>query len=115
MPRYFFHIEDGLGTRDEEGTELKDVSVAKCEAVKLAGQMICDSAGSFWDRQEWKLTATNEDGLTLFCLHFVGIEAPASLGRRDPSLISARVVETPGEPVGEAAPGAGDPPPEGAA
>lgn len=115
MPRYFFHIEDGLTTRDEEGIELKDVSVAKCEAVKLAGQMICDSAGSFWDRQEWKQTATNEGELTLFCLHFVGIEAPAAMVRRDPSLISASIVATPGEPVGGAAFGAEDPPTEGAA
>lgn len=80
MPRYFFHIDDGLSARDDEGTELRDLAVAKCEAVKLAGQLICDTAGGFWDRQEWKLTATNEEGLTLFCLHFVGIEAPAVMG-----------------------------------
>jgi hypothetical protein len=115
MPRYFFHIEDGATTRDDEGTELKDVAVAKCEAVRLAGQMICDSAGSFWDKQEWKLTATNADGLTLFCLHFVGIEAPAAMGRRDPSMISARVVDMPEGPAGETAPEADDAPPEGAA
>lgn len=114
MPRYFFHIEDGQAARDDEGVELKGAAAAKCEAVKLAGQMICDSAGSFWDRQEWKLTATDEDGLTLFCLHFVGIEAPASMARRDPSLISAKVVGTPGEPADGAAPGSAVPPPEGA-
>jgi hypothetical protein len=93
MPRYFFHIEDGSTVRDEEGTELEDMAVAKCEAVKLAGQMICDSASSFWDKEEWKLTATDERGLTLFCLHVVGIEAPAAAGRRDPDLISARPIQ----------------------
>jgi len=113
MPRYFFHIEDGPTTRDEEGTELKDVSVAKCEAVKLAGQMICDSAASFWDRQEWKLTATNEDGLILFCLHFVGIEAPAVIGARDPNLISARIVGTAGETVRDSEAETEDSPAEG--
>ena len=82
MPRYFFHIEDGSTVHDDEGTELKDLAVAKCEAVKLAGQMICDAAGDFWDREEWKLTATNEDGLTLFCLQFFGTESPAVSGRR---------------------------------
>jgi hypothetical protein len=88
MPRYFFHIEDGSSVHDDEGTELKDLTVAKCEAVKLAGQMICDAAGEFWEHEEWKLTATDEDGLTLFCLQFFGIEAPAGGSRRDPSLIS---------------------------
>ncbi|HYG48002.1 MAG TPA: hypothetical protein VD846_08670 [Allosphingosinicella sp.] len=115
MPRYFFHIEDGSTTHDEEGTVLENVTVAKGEAVKLAGQMICDSAGSFWDRQEWKLTAANAEGLTLFCLHFVGIDAPAAMGARDPNLIAARVVEASEEPAGEAAPRVDGAPPEAAA
>jgi hypothetical protein len=91
MPRYFFHIDDGVTVHDDEGTELENVAVARCEAVKLAGQMICDSAGSFWDKEEWKLTATDERGLTLFCLHFVGIEAPAAM-TRDSGMISAEPV-----------------------
>jgi hypothetical protein len=40
--------------------------------------VICDSAGDFWDKEEWKMTVTNETGLTLFCLHFLGIDAPAA-------------------------------------
>jgi hypothetical protein len=92
MPRYFFHIDDGVSVHDDEGTELENVTVAKCEAVKLAGQMICDAAGTFWDKEEWKLTATDEGGLTLFCLHFVGVEAPAAMSHPDPSMISARPV-----------------------
>lgn len=109
MPLYFFHVDDGIVVHDEEGTDLKNAAVAKCEAVKLAGQMICESAGTFWDRQEWKLTATDDRGLTLFCLHFLGVEAPASMSGRDPSMISARMVETPEAPAGEAAPdGDGD-------
>jgi hypothetical protein len=104
MPRYFFHIDDGIAMHDEEGAELEDVAVAKCEAVKLAGQMICESSSTFWDRQEWKLTATDEGGLTLFCLHLLGVEAPASMSRRDPSMISARVVARSEVPADEAAP-----------
>jgi hypothetical protein len=76
MPRYFFHIEDHSPVQDDEGIELDSLADAKCAAVKLAGQHICDAAGTFWDVQEWKLTATDEDGLTQFSLHFIGIEAP---------------------------------------
>jgi hypothetical protein len=92
MPRYFFHIQDGVTAQDDEGVELEDVSVAKCQAVRLAGQMICDDAASFWDREEWKLTATDEAGLTLFCLHIVGIDAPAAMAGRDRNLISAHPI-----------------------
>lgn len=77
MPRYFFHIEDGSHVQDDVGVELDGLTEAKCEAVRLAGQSICDAAGHFWDREEWKLIASDEKGLTLFVLDFFGTEAPA--------------------------------------
>jgi hypothetical protein len=94
MPRYFFHIDDGATAQDDEGAELDDVAAAKCVAVRLAGQMICDGADRFWDREEWKLTATDSDGLTLFCLHVVGVDAPVM--DLDPNLISAEPVNREG-------------------
>jgi hypothetical protein len=78
MPRYFFNVDDGDSSQDDEGADLTDLAAAKCAAVRMAGQMICDGADGFWDREEWKMTVANEAGLTLFCLHFVGIDAPAS-------------------------------------
>jgi hypothetical protein len=51
--------------------EAENLVEAKCLAVKLAGQSICDGANKFWDTEEWKLTATDEAGLALFTLHFV--------------------------------------------
>ena len=75
MPRYFFNV-DGLPP-DSEGTEMKDVAIAKCEAVKLAGRHICDAAGDFWDTQDWGLTVTDDIGLTLFSLRFMGMDAPS--------------------------------------
>jgi hypothetical protein len=89
MPRYFFHINDGVANRDEEGTVLKDLATAKCDGVKLAGQAICDAGEAFWDKQEWTLTATDEAGLTLFSLHLVGFEAPAAVGARHADTIVA--------------------------
>ena len=77
MPRYFFHIDDGKSPRDIEGVELANLAEAKCEAVKTAGRLICDAAGDFWDRSEWNMNVTDRSGLTLFALHFMGVEAPA--------------------------------------
>jgi hypothetical protein len=77
MTRYFFHIEDGSHVQDDLGVELENITEAKCEAVKLAGQSICDAAGHFWDKEEWKLIARDENGLTLFMLEVVGTEAAA--------------------------------------
>jgi hypothetical protein len=78
VPRYFFHIKDGVSSLDEEGTVLKDLATAKCQAVQFAGRMICDTASTFWDKEEWKLTVTDERGLTLFSLVFLSTDAPAT-------------------------------------
>ncbi|HEX9931209.1 MAG TPA: hypothetical protein VGB08_00010 [Allosphingosinicella sp.] len=87
MPRYFFHIHDGVGNHDTEGTELKDLATAKCEGVKLAGRAICDDAATFWDRREWSLTVTDETGLVLYSLNFLGVEAPAAARLLPPQIV----------------------------
>jgi hypothetical protein len=76
MPRYFFNVENS-STVDDDGTELPDLATAKCEAVKLAGRMICDASNTFWDTQEINMIVTDERGMTLFLLDFIGTEAPA--------------------------------------
>ena len=77
MTRYFFNVEDSVGSPDDEGTELEGLATAKCEAVKLAGRVIIDAARSFWEKGDWKMTVTDESGLLLFSLLFVGVEAAA--------------------------------------
>jgi hypothetical protein len=81
MPRYYFDIDDGS---TPDGIVLKNIAEAKCEAVKLAGHVICEAAGEFWDRAEWNLTVTGEDGLTLFTLHLIGVESAAVQTRAMP-------------------------------
>ena len=77
MPKYHFNIDDGDASADFDGAELESLEVAKCEAVKMAGNMICDAAGEFWDRAEWTMTVSDDRGLTLFTLQFIGTESPA--------------------------------------
>jgi hypothetical protein len=77
MPRYYFNVDDDNSTLDTEGSEIETLAKAKCEAVKMAGRIICDAAGKFWDRAEWSMTVTDGAGLTLFTLDFMGTEAPA--------------------------------------
>jgi hypothetical protein len=77
MPRYFFDVDDGDATPDRDGSDLCGLTEAKCEAVKMAGRIICDQAAGFWDRAEWTMTVSDETRLTLFTLHVVGIESAA--------------------------------------
>ena len=75
MPRYFFHIEGC--PRDDEGVEVETLAQAKCEAVDMAGRLICEESNTFWEKREWAMTVANERGLTLFSLTFFATEAAA--------------------------------------
>ena len=77
MSRYFFHI-DGC-PRDDEGCEISDLAKAKCEAVDMAGRVICEQSDTFWDKKEWGMTVTDGDDLTLFTLTFFATEGAAIL------------------------------------
>jgi len=74
VPRYFFNVDEAL---EKEGLEFDSLADAKCEAVRYAGQLICDGASEFWDSADFSLTVTNDKGLILFTLRLIGIEAPA--------------------------------------
>ncbi len=79
MARYFFHTNHPaeLTVQDDEGLEFASVHEAKCAAVKYAGQLLADVAEKFWDKADFDLTVTDENGLILFSMRVVGIEAPA--------------------------------------
>jgi hypothetical protein len=55
MPFYHFNVNDGDTSFQCEGSEMKNLAQAKCEAVKLAGRLICDGSGTFWDRAHGSL------------------------------------------------------------
>lgn len=75
MPRYLFNVHGSSSDRD--GIELASIADAKCEAVKLAGRLICEGAGKFWNEQEFGMSVSDDEGLTLFSLHLFGMDAAA--------------------------------------
>ena len=79
VPRFYFHtnLPSERATQDDEGFEFATIHEAKCEAVKSAGQMLSDAKESFWDHGDFELIVTDDEGLVLFAMRVVGIEAPA--------------------------------------
>jgi hypothetical protein len=76
MSRFVLHVDGG----PDEVIEAPTVAQAKCEAVRFAGQLICNFADKFWDTAAFSMAVTDSDGLVLFTLQFVGTEAPAIRG-----------------------------------
>lgn len=71
MPRYFFHIDDGVSIPDIEGTELPDLATARAEAVKASGAILEDFDGDFWQSAKpWVMSVTDETGMLQFELRF---------------------------------------------
>jgi hypothetical protein len=85
MSRYFFNVFDGRDLIDDVGQELSTFAEVKCVAVKYAGQLICDAAGSFWDQSDLEMHVTDEAGLVLFTLVFAGYETAATMVDRKAS------------------------------
>ena len=77
MPLFYFAVDCAEGANEPVSTNLPSLAEAKCEAVRFAGELICDRATEFWDTRDLAITVTDETGLTLFSLHFSAVEAPA--------------------------------------
>jgi hypothetical protein len=70
MPRYFFHVLDGVNLIDKEGTVLSDVEEAREQAVVAAGEAIKDMGSRFWAGEVWEMNVTDESGATVCALSF---------------------------------------------
>ncbi len=77
MPRYFFHSNEGHSAPDVDGFDLPDLESARRLAVRTAAAMIGQSVEEFCATGEWRMTVTDETGLTLFTLTFFATNAPA--------------------------------------
>lgn len=87
MPRFHFNVHDGSNHPDPDGAELPDFPTARKYAVRYFGEMLQGDPCAFRNGEEWKMEVTDETGLVLFSLHFIGIDAPA-LDRPDLATIS---------------------------
>ena len=77
MPIYHFDINGGTNDSDRTAVEFSDLAEAKSEALKLAGTLIADASETFWEKPEWMLIVTDDEGLTVFQLQVLGAEGPA--------------------------------------
>jgi hypothetical protein len=81
VPRFHFNVCDGVNLPDREGTELSDYAEARVEAMRLAGEILKNTAHRLALGEDWHMEVTNERGLVLFRLTFQVVEAPAVLNR----------------------------------
>ncbi len=77
MPRFHFHVRDGVCLPDHEGSEFPDWQAARLEAVRRAGDLLSKEADRIALGEDWRIEVTDHTGLVLFHMSFLVIEAPA--------------------------------------
>lgn len=70
MPRYHFHIEDGIKIEDREGTELLDLNAARLEAITVAADVL-KSTAHYWNGTEWRMDVVDETGRSVLRLRLL--------------------------------------------
>jgi hypothetical protein len=86
MPRYFFHVHDGVSLCDRRGTDLPDTDAARTHAANVAAEFLRDHSQEFWKALHYRVEATDEADLTLFCITMVATEAPSQKKPPNPLL-----------------------------
>ena len=72
MPRYCFDIAKDEHVEDSEGVLLDGPQEACAQAVLLAGDMMRDLDGVFWNGAEWGVRVTDEAGQIVCSLKVSG-------------------------------------------
>ncbi len=77
MPRFYFHLENSsTPVRDVQGAELDSLDAAKCHAVTVVAEALCNNPKGFWETDNYQITVTDAGGLTLFMVCIMSVVAP---------------------------------------
>ena len=79
MPRFYFHTENGDRLSDTDGSELPDVKAAEDAAVQILAETLRGNSKTFWENEGFRVTVTDDRGLTLFFLQ-VSATMSAAMG-----------------------------------
>lgn len=79
MPIYYFEIADANPAIPCVGENLSSLAAARCFALKYAGLLIRDQGEVFWGGEEWVMTVSDVNHLTMFTIMICSTAAPATL------------------------------------
>lgn len=84
MPRYFFHAADGAPVHDTNGFDLSNDDAARHEALRYAGELLRWEPGLFSERNQLRVSVTDEAATLLFTVVTVVVDVPRLQRRVSP-------------------------------
>ena len=82
MERFYFHLTSTHDTPDLEGVDLDGLEAARCHAVKMIADVLCETPKAYWDAEIYRVTVTDEGRLILFTVEMVSTDAPSIAKRK---------------------------------
>ncbi len=79
MSVYYFEIADAEPAIPCVGENLPSLEAARCFALKYGALLLCEQGEAFWGGEEWIMTVTDADRLTLFTMMICVTAAPATM------------------------------------
>ncbi len=70
MPRFFFHVQDGVFTPDREGSDHPDLDGARAGAIERIRHILSDGMLKGVERTHWTMFVADEAGRTVLNLPF---------------------------------------------
>lgn len=77
MSRYHFHLTSDRETFDDEGVDLASLHDARCYAVRMIAEVLCNAPERYWETEQYRVTVSDPKGLTLFSVELVSADAPS--------------------------------------
>ncbi len=81
MPTYKIIVQNGDEQPRADPFEADGLADARSQAVILAGELLREADGHFWDEgANWRVDVTDAEELVLYSLLIIGVAAPAVNG-----------------------------------
>jgi len=85
MPRYRFHLADGVRETDPDPMDFPDAESAKLEAARFAGELLQSQPGALWEKGQWRVEVTDEDRTLMWSVMVIAVDTPASEDETPPA------------------------------
>ena len=82
MPRYHLELRSETHVRETLAVEQNDLTCLRVEMARFVGELLKDHAEQIWVDEDWRVDATDEQGLILFTMHVFASDTSATMPYR---------------------------------
>lgn len=79
MSRYNIALRTPTIVRETLPVESDDLTALRVELARFVGELLRDHAQEIWADEDWRVDATDENGLILFVIHIFATNSPATM------------------------------------